>query len=211
MAKKAFTIGASTIPGEFIIPGLLHSMLRELPDLELKVDVSDSLKVFEMVENGDLEVGIIGTRYYSPKVDYATVIKNDRLVLIAPKGHPLAGGKAVKIADLRGQGFINREPGSGTRESYERAFRDAGMAVGEMNVVAEISDTEGIIQAVENGAGISVVSELAAKEAIELGKVVVLDLTLLNMTRDFHIITGKGRGLSPEAKRVVSAMKKLLK
>jgi DNA-binding transcriptional LysR family regulator len=210
MPKKAFTMGASTIPGEFIIPGLLSRMLKELPDLELKVDVSDSLKVFERVEKGDLEVGIIGTRYDSPKVDYLTIVKDDRLVFISPKGHPLAGRKAVQTADLKGQGFINREPGSGTRESYERALRDAGITIEEMNVVAEISDTEGIIQAVENGAGISVVSELAAKEAIELGKVVVLDMPQLEMTRDFHIIARKGEELSLEAGRVVSAIKGLL-
>lgn len=36
--KKLFTIGASTIPGEFIIPCLLREISNRLPDMELKDD-----------------------------------------------------------------------------------------------------------------------------------------------------------------------------
>jgi len=208
--KKTFTLGASTIPGEYIVPQLLSQIIRQLPDLGLKVDILDSRKVFERVKNGDTEIGIIGTKYDSPDVDFVAVVKDDRLVFIAPQGHPLSGVKGVTINDLKGLSFVGRELGSGTRAAYEKALKDAGLSMDDLNVVAEINDTSGIIQAVEGGAGISVVSELAAKEAIELKRVSVLNIPMLKMTRDFYVITRKGIPLSKDAVSVLSVIKKTL-
>lgn len=208
--KKLFVLGASTIPGEFIVPRLLSVIIKRLPDIELKVDISDSLLTIKKVKTGVLELGIVGTRYDSGEVEYLPVMKNDRLLVIAPPAHSLAGKKGITLADLKGQNFINREFGSGTRDAYERAFKDAGVPSGSLNIVAELNDTEGIIQAVEGGAGLSVVSELAAGEAIHMGKVVVLDIPLLKITRDFFIITNRTRSLSPDATRVFSVLKDVL-
>jgi DNA-binding transcriptional LysR family regulator len=209
--KKTFTLGASTIPGEFIIPRLLSAMIRHLPEIELKVEISDSLKVFEGVRKGKYEIGIIGTRFESPEVDFSVIVKDDRLVLITPKSHPLAAKDSVSLGDLKGQSFVTREKGSGTRAAYEKAFKDAGLALTDLNTVAEIGTTEGIIQSVEGGAGIAIVSELAAKEAIELKKVQALNIPLLKMIRDFSIITRKGTPLSKDASEVLAVIKTVMK
>ena len=209
--KKSFTLGASTIPGEFIIPGLLSAIMKDLPGIELKVDIEDSMKIFEKVKSGALEIGIVGTKYQSPDAEFSAIVRDDRLVLIAPNGHPLSTKESITLNDLKGQSFVTREPGSGTRAAYEKALEDAGIRMADLNVIAEIGDTEGIIQAVEGGAGVSVVSELAAKEAIELGKVRVLDVPMLKMIRDFYIVTRTGVKLSPEATDVLSVIKKVMK
>ncbi len=209
--KHMFTLGASTIPGEFIIPRLLSAMIKHLPEIELKVEISDSLKVFEGVRKGAFEIGIIGTRFDSPEVDFSVIVKDDRLVLITPKNHPLAAKATVSLGDLKGQNFVTREKGSGTRAAYEKAFKDAGLALTDLNTVAEVGTTEGIIQAVEGGAGIAIVSELAANEAIELKKVQVLNIPLLKMIRDFSIITRKGIPLSKDASEVLAVIKTVMK
>jgi DNA-binding transcriptional LysR family regulator len=209
--KQTFTLGASTIPGEFIIPRLLSAMIKHLPEIELKVDISDSLKIFEGVRRGQYEIGIIGTRFDSPEVEFSVIVKDDRLVLITPKGHPLTDKANVSLSDLKSQNFVTREKGSGTRAVYEKAFKDAGLALKDLNTVAEVGTTEGIIQAVEGGAGIAIVSELAAKDAIELGKVKALNILLLKMVRDFSIITRKGIALSKDASEVLAVIKAVMK
>jgi len=209
--KHLFTLGASTIPGEFIIPRLLSAMINHLPEIELKVEISDSLKVFEGLRKGQYEIGIIGTRFDSTDVDFSVIVKDDRLVLITPKNHPLATKKTIELGDLKGQNFVTREKGSGTRAVYEKAFKDAGLALMDLTAVAEVGTTEGVIQAVEGGAGIAIVSELAAKEAIELGKVQALNIPLLRMIRDFSIITRKGKPLSKDASKVLAVIKMVMK
>ncbi len=209
--KKTFILGASTIPGEFIITKLLSDLIKRLPEIEIKVDISDSLKVYEKIKNKEIELGIIGTKFNDEEIQYITLVKDDKLVLIAPPDHPLTKKDNICIVDIKGQNFINREFGSGTRAAYEKAFKDAGLSLDDFNIVAEISDTEGVIQAVENRAGISVVSELAAKEAIMLGKVAVIDIPILKMKRDFYVITKKTEELSDTANTVLSIITELLK
>lgn len=208
--KRLFVLGASTIPGEFIVPRLLSVIIKRLPEIELKVDISDSLVTIKKVKAGVLELGVVGTKYDSEEIEYLPVMKEDKLLVIAPPEHPLAAKKGITLTDLRGHNFINREYGSGTRDAYERAFRDAGVPSGSLNIVAELNDTEGIIQAVEGGAGLSVVSELAAGEAIQMGKVVTLDIPLLKITRHFYIIMNRTRSLSPDATQVLDTLKEIL-
>jgi DNA-binding transcriptional LysR family regulator len=209
--KHLFTLGASTIPGEFIIPRLLSAMIKHLPEIELRVEISDSLKVFNAVRTGQYEIGIIGTRYESPEVDYSVMVKDDRLVLITPRNHRLAAIRPVALSDLKGQDFVIRESGSGTRAAFEKALQDAGLAMTDLNIVAAVGSTEGIIQAVECGAGIAVISELAAKEAIDRGKVQVLNIPLLRMVRDFSIITRKGEPRSKDASEVLAVIRMVMK
>ena len=157
--KKIFTIGTRTIPGEVILPHLMPRILQQNPDISLKLVITNSWTPFESVRKGEIEVGIIGTHYAPTEIEYQTVIENDRLVLIAPKEDPLVKKAPLSIEDLRGKPFVNRESGSGTRATFEKAFQLAGLPLDDLNIVAEISDTEGVIQAVQAGTGFSVVSE----------------------------------------------------
>jgi DNA-binding transcriptional LysR family regulator len=185
-------------------------MISHLPEIELKVEISDSLKVFQRVQKGDYEIGIIGTHFDATDVDFTVFVKDDRLVLIIPKKHSLAAKETISLGDLKGQSFITREKGSGTRAVYEKVLNDAGFALTDLNTVAEVGSTEGVVQAVSGGVGIGIVSELAARDAIELGKVKALNIPLLKMIRDFSIITRKGRPLSRDASKVISVIKVMM-
>ncbi len=202
--KKTFTIGSSTIPGEVILPHVLPEILKRDSNFTFKIDVSNSHNTFEKVRRGEVEVGIIGTKYASDEVDFHPVIHGDRLVVIAPKDHPFGSKGHITLEELKRQPFINRESGSGTRTTYEQAFRNAGLAPDELNVVAEISDTEGVIQAVAAGAGLAIVSEVAARQSECCGDLVILTLPI-EIHRDFYVITNK-TSASPFAKEVAQLL-----
>lgn len=200
--KQTFTIGTSTIPGEVILPHLMPKILQRNPDVSLKLVVTNSRMTFDSVRKGEIEVGIIGTQYESNEVEYQTVIQNDRLVLIAPKDDPLAKKSGLSISDLRGKLFVNREAGSGTRATYEQAFKESGLSLDDLNVVAEISDTEGLIQAVQAGTGLAIVSEVAARTSDCRGDIAILEFPV-PMVRNFYIITRKTGSRSPLTQKIV--------
>jgi DNA-binding transcriptional LysR family regulator len=205
--KKELLIGVSTIPGQFIIPGLLKEIIQKIPGMELKLEISDSQKTFDKVVNGQIEVGIIGTDYKHPDVDLIPFITDDNLALIVPMDSPLTKKGKITLDELRGQNFIARESGSGTRATYERAFEKAGLSLKDLNIVAEVSDTEACIQAVESGSGVSIVSTLAARDAMEAGRVKTLDITGVPLFRNFYIITNKKHPLSDVANQFISFLK----
>jgi DNA-binding transcriptional LysR family regulator len=205
--KKELLVGVSTIPGQFIIPGLLKEIIQKIPGVELKLEISDSQKTFDKIVNGQIEVGIIGTDYEHPDVDLIPFIKEDKLSLIVPIESPLAKKGKITLDELRVQNFIARELGSGTRATYERAFKKADFSLKDLKIVAEVGDTEACIQAVEGGSGVSIVSTIAARNAIEAGRVKILDIEGVPLFRNFYIITNKKRPLSDGAKQFISFLK----
>jgi len=54
------------------------------------------------------------------------------------------------------------------------------------------------VKAVASGAGIGIVSELAAQDAIEKGLVRPLNIPVLTIARNFYIIRQKGKELSED-------------
>ncbi len=213
--EKTFTIGTSTIPGGVILPAILPELIKRRPDFSIKLDISNSFETFQKVRDGEMEVGIIGTRYGSEEVEFRPFIQGDELVMIAPKDHPLANHERIALDNLSGQNFVSREQGSGTRTTYEEAFHRAGLSLNYpdgpgLNVVVEIGNTDGVIQAVEAGTGLAVVSRIAAEEAVCCGTIAVLNLPF-EIQRNFYLIFPKGKELSPIAREVVSLLEELVK
>jgi DNA-binding transcriptional LysR family regulator len=207
--KEVFTIGTSNIPGAVIIPHIMPEILKRDPNFILKLAVSNSADTFEKVRLGQIQVGIIGTRFPSDEVNFLPVVRGDRLVLIAGRDHLLAKKERLTLDDLKGQAFINREPGSGTRLTYEDAFRQAGLSMDAFNIIAEIASTEGVIEAVQSGAGLAVVSEIAVHQSVCCGDIVLLNLPL-QMERDFYIITSKNHPLPAIARDLVNLLEDVL-
>lgn len=92
-------------------------------------------------------------------------VPGDRLVLVLPNDHALTGQARVTSAMLRDAAWVMHERGSGTRCLIESALNAWGVAATDLNVVLEMPSNESALAAVEAGAGISAVSELAARRS----------------------------------------------
>ncbi|MGE5238117.1 MAG: LysR substrate-binding domain-containing protein [Chloroflexota bacterium] len=212
--RKKVTFGVSGVPFAFLIPELFPRLVSKLSDIELVVDVGERDSICEKVANGRLEVGVIAMRQCDADVDFDAVTINDRLVAIAPKDHPLTTKEDLVFSDLKGQDFVGFSEGMATREWYESVLKDAGMNLDDLNVVIELGDHRGVIRLVENGTGISILSELAARNAIRTGRVAQLNfinLTAALVQRTYYLVTSKKHPMSPEAKRVFITTRDVLK
>ncbi len=204
--KKQLVLGAGEIAAEFLFPKLLPELAKKLPELNLTLKVRYRNEIYEMVARGELEVGIIDTKYDSDAVDFTPIIEADCLAMIAPPNHPLAKKEGFTINDLKGQAFVGFTAETEMRTIYEQVFSDAGLPAEEVKTVLEFPDTRAVVQAVESGEGVSVVSESAAADSIRSGKTVVLNGAPLCMSRTFYLISPKMTPLSPIAHSVISAI-----
>ncbi|HSB51748.1 MAG TPA: LysR substrate-binding domain-containing protein [Dissulfurispiraceae bacterium] len=212
--RKKVTFGVSGVPFAFLIPELFPRLVSKLPDVELVVDVGERDSICEKVANGRLEVGVIAMRQCDADVDFDIVTINDRLVAIAPTDHPLTTKEDLVFSDLKGQDFVGFSEGMATREWYEGVLRDAGMSLEDLNIVIELGDHRGVIRLVENGTGISILSELAARNAIRTGRVAQLNfinLTAALVQRTYYLVTSKKHPMTPEAKRVFITTRDVLR
>lgn len=160
--KGTLYIGASTIPGQYILPRLLKDFKDRYPSVTLTMDIADTEKVINLVADRVLDLGIVGGWSNIRKIEGFQWLE-DELVVVVPTEHRLARSAQVLLPDLISERWIFREKGSGTRKAAEEMLASCGIKKEDLSVYMEAGSTEAVLAAVESGMGISVVSSWAVK------------------------------------------------
>jgi molybdate transport repressor ModE-like protein len=198
---------ASTIPGEYIVPGLIGAFKEKYPLVDVTLNISDSVDVVRHVFSRAADVGFTGALpEKSVKGLESQVLAEDDLMLIVPASHTLAGKKSTPIKAVIGQTFVMREPGSGTRKTFEKALKKAGLKSGDIKVSMELDSNQAVISAVEANLGLAVISSWPAMKAAKLGGVTALKISDLNLKRDLFAIYDSGRPETPLRRAFLSLL-----
>ena len=150
-------IGASTIPGEYILPGLLADFKGKYPGININLAIGDTKEIIRKVLDNEVEMGFVGQREGSEKLVFHG-FATEKLVLVAPVNSPWFTHGQITVGELKKVPFILRESGSGTRGSIERKLREVGVKETDLNVVMRAGSTAAVKKAVESGAGVSIIS-----------------------------------------------------
>ncbi|MFO8101623.1 MAG: selenium metabolism-associated LysR family transcriptional regulator [Dehalococcoidia bacterium] len=198
-------IGASTIPGEYILPEILQRFRAAHPGIAVEMIIGDTRTIIKGVQEGQQEIGIVGATVRNEKLTFSRFV-SDKLVLIAPAGNDWFQGNSIIPEELIGVPFILREEGSGTRTVMEQQLGGSGISPGSFNLVMTLGSTEAVKRAVESGAGVSIVSSRAVQNEIKLGLLEIVDITGIELVRDFFVVHRRNKVLSP----AVEALKQFL-
>lgn len=174
-------LGASLTIGNHLLPPLIADIRRRLPDADIAVSIRNSEQVLADLLAFRIDIGFIEASLVPPRVD-AYRWRSDRLKIFAAPGHPLAGRQELSREELAQADWVLREPGSGTRETFERAFG------GTPRRVLELEQPEAIRQSVRAGAGIGCLSELELADAFRAGWLVPLPDAGLELGRSLTIV-----------------------
>lgn len=194
----ALALGASTIPGAFVLPRLIEPFKRENPGIHLQLKIAGTGRIGDALSAGEIEIGVIGARTKDPALECEEVL-SDELVLVVHPGHPWAGRDRLPAEELPRQQLIVREPGSGTRTVMERVLREQGVDPERLQVVAEMGSTEAVRQGVKAGLGGAVISALAVADDLRDGSLVRVSVAGVDMHRPFYLAWRKRRQLTPLA------------
>lgn len=189
-------VGASTIPGTYILPRLIGKFKASFPSIQISLKIGSSGEIVQQIIDGRVEFGIIGAKWDEKRI-LLEEIYSDELILAIYKGHPWEGRKDVQLEELADMPFVLRERSSGTRMVMVRALDDAGFSPSLLNVVAEMGSTEAVREAVKARIGISIISSYAVKEDIERKSLCTASLKEICIRRSFFLAQRKNRELSP--------------
>lgn len=188
-------IAASTIPGEFLLPPLLVKFKQRHPAVRIQVAATDSLTVINRVLDGTYEVGFCGMAPKGQDLE-SLKIAGDEIVLIVSPEHSFAQRGEVSPAELEGEPLIFREDTSGTQRNLEILLSEAGFDLRKWVPNLILGTTQSVVSAVEAGAGIAFVSNLAIRKSLALGLVRQIAVSGLELNRDFYCIYRKERIVS---------------
>lgn len=191
------SIGASTIPGEYILPKVVGLFSKEYPRITVTLTVADSEEIESRVLDGEFELGVIG-RKGSNKHLASRELWKDELVLALPSTHRLAGKKEVLIQEMVQEPFISRESGSGTLKSMEPYLQGAGLkGIDSLRVVARLGTSTAVKEGIKASLGISILSAIAIETELRAGVLKALRFKGIPMFRYFYLIRDKRRTASP--------------
>ncbi len=188
--------GGSTIPGSYILPGLIGDFTRVHPAVRIRVYVGDTEQIINDIAASKLDFGIVGAETEKSRISQKSLIK-DEMRLIVRADHRWASRVAVSLEELTGEPFILREQGSGTLKSLEKKLKLTGADLGSLSVAAELGSTASVIQGIKSGIGISVLSPIAVADELRAGSLKALVINGLDLTRHFYLTTHMDRTPSP--------------
>lgn len=191
-------MGASTIPGTYILPELISAFCRQHDDIKASVSISGSRDIARKVLEGEFDLGIIGAVWNERGLEFTSLF-TDKLIIALPPGHALTGRKVLAINELIQEDFILREPGSGTRKTFAQILEQQGFKENNLREIATFGSTAAIREAVKAGIGISILSHRSVAEDSAAGKLAVAQLQGIAMDRTFHLISRKNREMPPVA------------
>lgn len=193
-------VAASSIPAQHLLPTVIMSFSRKYENIKFSLVQLDSLEVIESVLDKKFEIGIVGSDPQENKLSAQFLCEDELVLITAGDDHSFdPNTKTLTFHEIENKSFILREAGSGTRTEFERALIKKGYNPGTLRVIAQINNTEAVIQAVRQGLGVAVVSSLSIKDYEKLGLVRSFQLQDMELKRAFYLITRKNRPISPLA------------
>jgi DNA-binding transcriptional LysR family regulator len=188
-------IGASSTPGELLLPAIAVEFYASYPDVALDVHVADTDETIAALLHRDIEVAIVGREVENGRL-LNRVIGEDELVLVADVDDH-RGRAEVTVEDLAAMPFVLRESGSATRRAVEEGLSAVGV---RPQVIMELGSNAAVAGAVAAGAGVGALPARILETHPDLRR---LEVWGLRFRRPFVLVVERDRYLSPAAQAFV--------
>lgn len=181
---------------KYFLPRLLARFRKEHPGIEIHLQVGNNRdELVAMMQQGSVELAIMGR---PPKgwPSRAEPFAAHPQVLVTAKDHRFAAMEMVPAQALASEGFIVREPGSGTRAAYDEYMHAHHL---RPYIVMQMSSNEAIKQAVMSGMGVAILSLHTLGLEMQHDLIAVPQVEGLPAYRRWHVVNNAAKTLSPAA------------
>ncbi len=186
-------IAASQTIASYWLPRRLTSFRAANPGVQLNVVVHNSREVQSAVVEGRAHLGLVEGPTQHPALTRLQVDTDHPVLVVAASAPPLPHNRQGQI-ELRAIPWVIREAGSGTRHVLEDLAAREGLTLDDLNIFLVLPDNEAIREAVEAGAGATIISEHVVASAIAGGTLRANPIDL--PPRDFVIVQHRNRHAS---------------
>lgn len=178
------SIGATLTVGNYLATLVVADFLQRYPDSHIDLRVHNTTAILEGLARFELDLGLVEGSCHHPELEVEPWVADELVVFAAPE-HPLVRAGAVPWASLAKEPWILREPGSGTRATFDQAV---AALPGPVRVRLELEHTEAIKRSVECGLGLGCISRLALREAFRRGSLAPIECPELKLGRHFSFV-----------------------
>ena len=178
------SVGSTVTIGSCLISQIISELKKQYPFAQIKVIVTNTKKIEEMLLQNQLDISIVEGHISNPNLVSEHAI-SDELKLICSSSHPLSGRDSVLASELSNYPLILREEGSGTRSQLESQLHQHNI---RFHADWSCSTSDAIINAVINNHGISVISQRLIESYINQGLLWSCGIDGIDTHRWFSIV-----------------------
>jgi DNA-binding transcriptional LysR family regulator len=158
--------------------------------VRLNVVIRNTREVESAVVEGEVNIGLVEGPTQHPAI-LRQPIDQDNLVLVVASNRPPLPRNAEGRLDLRAITWVIREAGSGTRRGLEDlAFRE-GLSLDDLNIFLVLPGNEAVREAIEAGAGATIISRHVVASAIAAGR--LTEITIELPQREYALVRHRDR------------------
>ena len=165
-------LGASTTIGNYVLPALVASYLKQWPRSAVDVVIGNTRDVAELVTRLEVDLGLVEGPCREAELRLAPWLEDELVIVAAPKHLlvPEDSRTRVPLNALRKADWLLREPGSGTREAVEHALLPH---LHHLKGRMQPGSTEAIKQAAAEGLGLACLSLCAVQDVSALSRLII--------------------------------------
>ncbi len=183
-------IGCSTASGKYLLPGLVAHYRKIFPHVRFNILISSRQSVVEKLLSGVVALGVTSKVIEHRDLEYCDFY-TDEVILIVPGNHAWARYRHVYPDDLLDEPMILREDVAGTREVMVEGLQKHDISPDMLNIAMVLGNAEAIVMAVGEGIGVAFVSRLAASRDLELGNVVEVEVSGMQLRRKLYLVRNR--------------------
>lgn len=142
-----------------VLPDALASYLSKHPHVDIDLEERPSQDIVQAVARGLADAGIVADTADLGDLERFP-FANDRLVVITPRDHPLAKRRQMAFREALDQDFVGLSRGSALHEHIAQYAARAGRLP---RLRVRLPTFDAVARMVENGVGIAILPERAAR------------------------------------------------
>jgi DNA-binding transcriptional LysR family regulator len=183
-------IAASQTIATYWLPRRLAAFHAANPHVRLNVVIRNTQEVETAVVEGEVNVGLVEGPTLHPAL-IRQQIDQDHLVLVVASDRPPLPVDASGRLDLRAITWVIREAGSGTRRGLEDLAAREGLQFDDLDIFLVLPSNEAVREAIEAGAGATIISRHVVASAIAAGKLIEIPIELPQ--REYALVCHRDR------------------
>ncbi len=190
---RQVTVFANTNAINCFLPEDLGDFLREHPQVRISLEEQPSPAIIQAVATGQVELGVVAAEGSLAGLENQPY-RRDRLVLIVPAAHPLAGQAALAFADVLAEPFVCLHAGSAI---HTFMMNHAARLGSRLDVRIQVRSFNAVWRMVAAGVGIGMVPRSAVPR--NAPGVATVEITDAWAPRDLQLCVRSRAALRPTA------------
>lgn len=198
--RISLRLAANTVASSTFLPPALGPFLADYPEVDLHIEERPSVEILQALRAGEVDIGILdGNLPLDGIVSF--LFRHDRLVLLTPTPHALAGNGHCLFRDALPYPFV----GMAAQRAMQGFIEDMAMRLGSpLTVRVRVTGFTAMAQLVEQGVGLAVLPQAAADRLVQAHAVKQVMLDDAWARRELRVCVRDPDALSAQARLLVT-------